>query len=96
MPATADLPRVGDVGVYYASKDEKAPAHSTVRVMGQDQSGLLVEQIQVLEKAMFRVPHASRQFRVPAVLGAISVTPLPVEVASAAAEKFKGNAVEAV
>jgi len=96
LPSAADLPRVGDVGVYYASKDERAPAHSTVRVMGQDQSGLLVEQIQVLEKAMFRVPHASRQFRVPAVLGAISVTPLPAEVASAAAEKFKGNAVEAV
>lgn len=96
MPSAADLPRVGDVGIFYASKDEKAPAHSTVRVMGQDQSGLLVEQIQVLEKAMFRVPHASRQFRVPAVLGAISVTPLPAEVASAAAEKFKGNAVEAV
>ena len=96
MPASADLPRVGDVGIYYATKDEKAPAHSTVRVMGQDNNGLLVEQIQVLEQAMFRVPSASRRFRVPAVLGAISVTPLPAEVASAAAEKFKGNAVEAV
>ena len=96
MPAAADLPRVGDVGIYYATKDEKAPAHSTVRVMGQDNSGLLVEQIQKLEQAMFRVPNASRRFRVPAVLGAISVTPLPAEVASAAAEKFKGNAVEAV
>ena len=36
LPAPADLPRVGDVGVYYATKAENVPAHSTVRVMGHD------------------------------------------------------------
>jgi hypothetical protein len=40
------------MGVYYVTKAENARAHSTVRVMGQDSSGLLVEQIHVLEKAM--------------------------------------------